>query len=425
MALLATPLPVQVFPMIGTTSFTDFPAAADPATITRGRPQPANTATQPEMRLADFILTHRDAILAEWAAFAKTCAPASGSMGITALSDHASEMLTVIAADLKTPQDRLEQSKKSKGQAPPSRSNELTAAEKHGTGRAESGFTLDQMVAEYRALRASVIRLWTKERTEASSTDLDDLTRFNEAIDQSLAESITRFTEDLDKSKEMFLAILGHDLRSPIGAVLTSAKFMLETNELEEPHRTLTTRIVSATTRMNQMVGALLDFTRSRLGGGIPIKRESMNMGKLVHDVVNEVLAAHPERRIHVNARGALKGEWDCERMTQVLTNLVGNAIEHGSQGTAVAVDVQGSDDEVTIAIHNRGVAIPEDQLDGLFSAMKRRSAVSASAGSSANLGLGLYIADRIVHAHKGTIQVESTEEKGTTFTVHLPRRES
>jgi signal transduction histidine kinase len=377
------------------------------------------------MRLADFILTHREAILAEWAAFAKTCAPASGSMGITALSDHASEMLTVIAADLKTPQDRLEQSKKSKGQAPASGSTELTAAEKHGTGRAESGFTLDQMVAEYRALRASVIRLWTKERTEASSTDLDDLTRFNEAIDQSLAESITRFTEDLDKSKEMFLAILGHDLRSPIGAVLTSAKFMLETNELEEPHRTLTTRIVSATTRMNQMVGALLDFTRSRLGGGIPIKRESMNMGKLVHDVVNEVLAAHPERRIQVNARGALKGEWDCERMTQVLTNLVGNAIEHGSPGTSVAVDVQGSDDEVSIAIHNRGVAIPEDQLDGLFSAMKRRSAVSASAGSSANLGLGLYIADRIVHAHKGTIQVESTEEKGTTFTVHLPRRGS
>jgi signal transduction histidine kinase len=334
-------------------------------------------------------------------------------------------MLTVIAADLKTPQDRLEQSKKSKGQAPASGSTELTAAEKHGTGRAESGFTLDQMVAEYRALRASVIRLWTKERTEASSTDLDDLTRFNEAIDQSLAESITRFTEDLDKSKEMFLAILGHDLRSPSGAVLTSAKFMLETNELEEPHRTLTTRIVSATTRMNQMVGALLDFTRSRLGGGIPIKRESMNMGKLVHDVVNEVLAAHPERRIQVNARGALKGEWDCERMTQVLTNLVGNAIEHGSPGTSVAVDVQGSDDEVSIAIHNRGVAIPEDQLDGLFSAMKRRSAVSASAGSSANLGLGLYIADRIVHAHKGTIQVESTEEKGTTFTVHLPRRGS
>jgi len=379
--------------------------------------------TTTSVRLADFILANRDAILTEWREFAKTCSPASGSMSIVALSDHAAEMLTEIAEDLKTPQGDFQQAEKSKGRAPALDPNERTAAEKHGTGRAESGFTLDQMVAEYRALRASVIRLWTRNRVDATPDELDDLMRFNEAIDQSLAESITRYTEDLDKSKEMFLAILGHDLRSPIGAVLTSAKFMLETAELEEPHLTLTTRIVSATTRMNHMVGALLDFTRSRLGGGIPIVPKSMNMGKLVHDVVSEVLAAHPDRTIRVNARGALKGDWDCERMTQVLTNLVGNAIEHGSQGTPVAVDVLGSDDEVTITVHNRGVAISEEQLDGIFSAMKRRPETSKSSGSSTNLGLGLYIADQIVRAHKGRIQVESSEEKGTTFTVHLPRR--
>jgi len=292
-------------------------------------PIPPTAAVSPDtMRLADFILANRELILAEWEAFAKTCAPASASMGIVALSDHAAEMLMVIARDLQTPQGDLEQSAKSKGLAPPPVSTEQTAAEKHGTGRAESGFTIEQMVAEYRALRASVIRLWTRDQSQPTHADLDDLTRFNEAIDQALAESVTRFTEDLDKSKEMFLAILGHDLRSPIGAVLTSSKFMLETKELEEPHLTLTTRIVSATTRMNSMVGALLDFTRGRLGGGIPITRGSMNMGKLVHDVLNEVLAAHPNRNIKVNARGALTGQWDCERMSQVVTNLVGNALE-------------------------------------------------------------------------------------------------
>ena len=306
----------------------------------RASTQPTGTAIPVTLRLADFILANRNLILSEWEAFAKTCAPASGSMGIVALSDHASEMLTVIARDLQTPQGDLEQSAKSKGLAPSPISTEQTAAEKHGTGRAESGFTIDQMVAEYRALRASVIRLWTRGRSQPTQADLDDLTRFNEAIDQSLAESVTRFTEDLDKSKEMFLAILGHDLRSPIGAVLTSAKFMLETKDLEEPHLTLTTRIVSATARMNNMVGALLDFTRGRLGGGIPITRASMNMGKLVHDVVNEVLAAHPKRKIKVNARGALTGQWDCERMSQVVTNLLGNALEHGSERSAVSVDV-------------------------------------------------------------------------------------
>ncbi len=375
------------------------------------------------MRLADFISTNRDAILAEWEEFAKSCVPASGSMGISALSDHANEMLTVIAADLKTPQGGFEQSEKSKGHGPVQDISIRTAAEKHGTGRAESGFTLDQMVAEYRALRASVIRLWTKDRAEVTTTDLDDLTRFNEAIDQALAESITRFTQDLDKSKEMFLAILGHDLRNPIGAVLTSAKFMLDTQELAEPHLTLISRIVSATTRMNQMVGALLDFTRSRLGGGIPIDRSTMNMGKVVHDVTDEISAAHPGRAIKVDARGALNGEWDCARMSQVLTNLIGNALEHGSDRTAVKVDVQGNDKEVTIAVHNRGAPISEDQLDGIFNAMKQKAATGTKTGPAANLGLGLYIADQIVQAHKGRIDVESSEERGTTFTVHLPRR--
>ena len=280
------------------------------------------------------------------------------------------------------------------------------------------------MVAEYRALRASVIRLWTKELKEITLVDLDDLTRFNEAIDQSLTESITEFTVGLDSSKEMFLAILGHDLRTPIGAIMTSAKFMVETKELPEPHLTLATRIVSSSMRMNRMVGALLDFTRSRLGGGIPITPAAMNMGKAVHDVVHEIRGGPTRPKIEIDARGSLEGEWDCERMTQVLTNLIGNALEHGSDRTSVKVDVQGDKQEVTVAVHNRGAAIPPEQLDGIFSAMKRQeTAAEVAGGSSGNLGLGLYIADQIVRAHKGRIDVESSEESGTTFTVHVPRR--
>ena len=375
------------------------------------------------MRLAEFILTNRAAILGEWEAFAKSCSPASDSMGLKALSDHASEMLTVIAKDLQTYQGEHAQSEKSKGRAVSPDDEGRTAAEKHGTGRAESGFTMEQMVAEYRALRASVIRLWTKSQDEITKTDLDDLTRFNEAIDQSLAESVTRFTQDLDQSKEMFLAILGHDLRSPISAVMTSAKFMIETAELEEPHLTLTQRIVSASTRMNHMVGALLDFTRSRLGGGIPVVPARMNLGKLVHDVVDELSAAHPGATIRIDARGTLEGEWDCERLTQVVSNLIGNALEHGSPGTIIGVVVQGDDEKMTVAIHNRGPAIPEERLDGIFSAMKGpRSGGGGGTDPLGSLGLGLYIADQIVKAHAGSIDVVSSEENGTTFTVRLPR---
>lgn len=378
------------------------------------------------MRLADFILANREPILAEWEAFARTCAPASGSMDIVALRDHANEMLTVIATDLSTPQAAHAQAEKSKGRAPDPESGSRTAAEEHGAGRAESGFTVEQMISEYRALRASVIRLWTRAQGELRASDVEDLTRFNEAIDQSLAESVTRYTQDLDQSKEMFLAILGHDLRTPLGAVITSAKFMLETQELKEPYATLTSRIVSSSARMNHMVGALLDFTRSRLGGGIPIARAGMSMGKVVHDVVNETAAAHPDRTIRVNARGGLEGEWDCARVSQVLTNLIGNALEHGGGQAGVTVDVRGDEKEVAIAIHNDGDAIPAERLNGIFNPMKGQEPTrqGAATGPSGNLGLGLYIAERIVNAHNGRIDVESTKDRGTTFTVHLPRGE-
>jgi signal transduction histidine kinase len=375
------------------------------------------------VRLADFILENRESILVEWEDFARTCVPASGGMDMTALRDHASEMLTVIAKDLKTPQDHLEQSEKSKGMAPAEVSK--TAAEKHGADRAESGFTTDQMVSEYRALRASVIRLWTKTQGKATADDLEDLTRFNEAIDQSLAESIVRYTQDLDNSKEMFLAILGHDLRTPLGAVMMSSQFMLETGELPEPHLELATRISRSATRMNHMVGALLDFTRSRLGGGIPVQRGQMDMGKAVQDAVGEIASIFPGRAIDVSAHGDLRGEWDLARITQVLTNLIGNALEHGLENTSVAVEVSGENaDEVTVRVHNRGAAIPEDQLRGLFNPMKKsESGAVGGNGPTGNLGLGLYIAERIVNAHKGTIEVDSSDADGTTFTVRLPRR--
>lgn len=375
------------------------------------------------MRLSQFILANREPIIAEWQEFALTCTPASGSMNITALADHANDMLSVIAEDLDTPQDKREQAEKSKGNAPAAASGEDTAAEEHGAGRAESGFTVEQMVAEFRALRASVIRLWVKDQGgNLAPDDIEDMTRFNEAIDQALAESVNRYTQDVDSSKEMFLAMLGHDLRSPLDAVMMSAEFMLETEELEEPHLSLTKRISSSSARMQKMIGDLLDFTRSRLGGGIPIVRASMSMDKAVHDVVAEIAAAHPDRTIRIEARGGERGEWDCARISQALTNIIGNAVQHGSAGTVVKVDLSDNNGDVVVAVHNSGPAISAIRLNGIFGAMKSRDAIANGAGSYGNLGLGLYIAERIVHAHGGRIAVASTEELGTTFTVHLPR---
>ncbi|MEP6691176.1 MAG: sensor histidine kinase [Gemmatimonadaceae bacterium] len=376
------------------------------------------------MRLADFIATNGEPILAEWIAFAQTCGPAGQSMDRADLRDDVVEMLGNFVADLRTPQTKSEQTEKSRGNADPRNAATDTAAEEHGAGRAESGFTVGEMVSEYRALRASVIRLWTQAQGSLTGADLEDLMRFNEAIDQSLAESISRYTLDIDRSKEMFLAILGHDLRTPLGAVITASEFMLETGTLEDTQRMLTARIVRSARRMNQMVGDLLDFTRSQLGAGVPITRQPMDLGKEAQQAAEEILAAHPGSVIELDASGDLHGNWDPARLSQVLSNLLGNAVQHGSATTIISVRVWGDSTDVVLQVHNRGPAIPVSDLPGLFNPFKRLHTgdVGGTASSSLGLGLGLYIVERIVTAHGGAIGVQSSDDAGTVFTVRLPR---
>ncbi|MGE5728647.1 MAG: sensor histidine kinase [Gemmatimonas sp.] len=374
------------------------------------------------MRLAEFIASSTESILVEWVAFARACAPAAMQMDEEALRDHALAMLRTIVVDLRTAQTALEQSEKSKGKADSTASDPDTAAEDHGADRAWSGFTVGEMVSEYRALRASVIRLWIKASGTLTGADLDDLVRFNEAIDQAIAESTTRYTQNLDYSKEMFLAVLGHDLRTPLGAVLMSAQFMLDSGGLVEPNLTLTARIARSTRRMNQMVEDLLDFTRSQLGSGVPIVRAPMDMGKVVRQAVDEMEAAQPDARFETSTDGDLCGPWDEARMSQVLTNLLGNAAQHGAADKPISVRSHGEDKDVVVVVHNFGRAIPESEIYGIFSPFKRLKAGVPAERDSSNLGLGLFIADRIVKAHSGTIDVKSSADAGTFFTIRLPR---
>lgn len=374
------------------------------------------------MRLADFIEQNYESILTEWVAFARSTGPAGGAMDLDALRDHAREMLQGIVADLRTPQTDAEQADKSKGNADAPADESDTAAEVHGADRAESGFTVSEMVSEYRALRASVIRLWTKANGSLAGADLDDLTRFNEAIDQALAESVTRYTHDLDRAKEMFIAILGHDLRSPLNAVIMASQFMLESGELAEPHLNLTTRISSSARRMNRMVADLLDFTRGQLGSGVTIVRAKMDLGRLIQQSVEEMESANPGAELSCSVSGDLRGAWDSARISQMLSNLLGNAVQHGERSSPITVTAHGEEIDVVIAVHNRGRAIPKAEIQGIFSPFKRLRSGQPAARDLSNLGLGLYIAERIVAAHGGSIGVQSSESAGTTFTVRLPR---
>ncbi len=377
------------------------------------------------MRLHEFILTEFEQILTEWDSFAATCAPASITMDIEALRDHAREMLLVIAKDLKTDQSQFQQSEKSKGRGPVSDGAELTAAEEHGAERAESGFTAVQLGAEYRALRATVLKLWTRECGTLEAKDIADLIRFNEAIDQLLAESVSEFNDSVEDAKELFLAIVGHDLRSPIGAIYTTALLMSESDRMDQSHRVQAANIARYAMRATQMVGDLLDFTRSRLGSGIPVHAVEVDLRSVVKDVAEEVMAAQPGSIVQFELGEQQVGQWDEERISQVLTNLVCNAVEHSGPGDTVGIVLAGDSENVEVRIHNHGAAIRPDHLDGLFNPLKQSTSLgrSSSQGPNSNLGLGLYIAERIVDAHGGHIAVESSEEQGTTFTVRLPRR--
>lgn len=375
------------------------------------------------MRLAQFIAENSEAILSDFEEFARTHTAAGDTMHIAALRDHAEAMLAAIALDISEHQSDEEQEIKSKGDAPPSEDSAPTAAERHGTDRAVSGFTLQEMFAEYRALRASVLRLWTDAgERRLDPTDVDDLIRFNEAIDQSLAESITRFSTALERSREMFLAILGHDLRTPLGAVLTASAFLVSDGELAPKNLTLATRILSSAERMRKLVRDLLDFTTARLGHGIPITRADADIADIAREALAEIGGQSADRELRFVATGDTRGQWDAQRISQAISNLVGNAVQHGAVGTPVRVEVSGLAGEVVVSVNNEGPVIGAENVGQIFDPFTRMPPADADRDVDRSMGLGLYIAQQIAMAHGGWIEVRSSEAEGTTFLLHLPR---
>lgn len=374
-------------------------------------------------RLSAFIRQNVEPILVDWESFARSLAPGD-TMDIVALRDHAKEMLLVIADDLDDPQTPEEQSGKARGESDAGDDTVHTAAQEHGAGRAESGFSVGEMVAEFRALRASVMRLWSHTQQVATTADLVDMTRFNEAIDQAIAESITQYTQNIGQTKERFLAILGHDLRSPVSAIFTSTRYMLEiakqNGDLGEPYGRLIDGVSRSARRMNYLVADLLEFARVSFGEGIPVRRAAMDLGSLARDAVAEVRAAYPDCEFRSSITGDLRGDWDRDRLFQALTNLVSNAVQHGSEGSPVIVTATDEGSDVALSVSNRGRTISEKELGRLFQGINQHP--KPDERDRRHLGLGLYIVDKIVTAHDGRVDVESTDEAGTTFSLRLPR---
>ena len=381
-------------------------------------------ATGGHVRLGNFIRQNVAQIADEWTGFAETLTPASEGMTALALRDHIEEILSFVADDLETLQTGAEQLQKSQGDGPKEGGAYQSAAEVHAELRLDNGFDIDQMVSEYRALRACVVKLWSAGSRELNRDDIDDLIRFNEAIDQAIAESLRHYTTTLDRSRHLFLGMLGHDLRNPIGAVSVSADRIAKLGPLNERQAALAVRIKDAASRAIQTLDDLLDLTRVQFGSNIPISRDRMDMALLSRQLVDEMQAVHPGRAITLEVGGDMDAEWDVLRIGQVLSNLIGNAIEYGFKDTPVEVNVAGTSHDVVLSVRNKGVPIPQEKLGTLFNALVQGDGERQEPAGSTHLGLGLYITRKIVEAHGGTIDVTSSERDGTRFVVSLPRHQ-
>jgi signal transduction histidine kinase len=376
------------------------------------------------MKLAQFIDTHMDQILAEWESFARTLHPVADTMSHLALQDHAKQILLAIAKDMRSEQTDKEQADKSKGLAGDSTTSQ-TAATIHGALRHVVGFDVIQVGAEFRALRASVLKLWRTTLSAANEGTLDEMTRFNESIDQALAESIARHSEEVSHSRDMFLAILGHDLRSPLSAVTMSAAVLAESRRLDDDDRGFVKRIRNSARTMDAMIRDLLDYTKTRLGRGLPVTAEPADLGSICEAALDEARAAHPQNAFHFESSGGLNGSFDSARLQQVLSNLLNNAVQHGSKDRAIVLSANGQGDTVKVQVKNYGTSIPPDALQVIFDPLVQLPSDGSAGDSrlSTSLGLGLHIAREIVVAHGGTIRAESSDKDGTVFTAELPRR--
>jgi signal transduction histidine kinase len=373
------------------------------------------------MRLHSFILENMEVILQKWEDLARDIWPVNNP-STRELRDHAEEMLLAIITDMQTIQSSTQQHDKSVGKGWPSTSSDSvdSSSARHAANRVHSGFDIRNLLVEYRALRASVLHLWGQTVPDMSAMQIEDMTRFNECVDQLLSESVLFYTASVEKSRELLLGILGHDLRSPLCVVSMMAGLLQENKEVSEPARHMASQIVIAAREMTRLVVDLLDFAGSHLGAKMHVTRESMCLEGLCREVMEEIAVANPSRFFEFETDGDGNGEWDRTRLRQLISNLLINAVQHGASQTPIRMFMKAGQDEVVLGVCNQGQPIPPAMQSVMFDPLRRCSCdcLSKDAGS---LGLGLYIAREVTSAHGGVIEVKSGDRE-TTFLVKLPR---
>lgn len=369
------------------------------------------------MLIAHFIEHAEDEILAEAVAYARTLISLKDE-GERVLRDHLPKILEAISADLRTAQSRTESIQKSHGNVLGERTVSRTAAETHGVLRARSGLHVEQLAAEFRALRSSVLRLWGVSCVQDADS-VRDVGRFNEAVDQAFAESLREYAAEVERWQQIFLGVLGHDLRGPLNAVSLTAEIMARRapEALAGPAAMLT----RGTRRMAVLLDSLLEYNRAGLGAGMEIQTAPGDLGTMCAEELETLRSALPYARISLSVRGNTQMEFDNSRMCEVLHNLVTNAVKHGLHPEPVTVDVEGNDLSIRVSVQNAvAQSIPPSEIERLFDPL-RRGTDDRPRTDRSHLGLGLFIARQIARAHGGDVTGHSTP-RTICFTLTAPK---
>ena len=377
------------------------------------------------MRLADFINANIEPILQEWENFARTLKPAAADMTNKELRNHAALMLEIIAKDLRTAQSAEQQIEKSHGDEPGDHDDAG-----HGVARMESDFTIEQLVSEYRALRSSVLRLWAQSLPLDCATDVGDIIRFDESIDQLLAASVFSFAaakrkadEHAHERRSQFLAMLGHELRNPLSPISSAATILKQTKRNDPVIDSVSNVLTRQVAHMAGLVDDLLDVSRVTRGM-IEIKLEIIDIRQAIDDAVEQVTP-------RINARGhkldittrptPVAVLADQKRLVQILTNLLSNAAKYTPEGGHLKLKMGVSESEVVISVEDNGIGMASDFIPQAFELFAQ--ATRTPDRSEGGLGLGLALVRNLVELHGG--KVACTSEglgKGSQFTVRLPR---
>jgi signal transduction histidine kinase/ActR/RegA family two-component response regulator len=399
------------------------------------------------VRLSDFILANVEPILAEWESFARSIWPHGATADPNEVRDEAEDILRATAVDMQSDQTAAQQLEKSKGASRPGDEGDglKRASSAHGIGRAVSGFDLWAVVAEYRALRASVLRLWRDSAPAPERRDVDDITRFNEAIDQSLTNAVRAYAAQLDRdretllareqasrreaeaanrAKDAFLATLSHEMRTPLNAIVGWLS-LLRHEDADARHFQEGLKVIERNTKAQmQLIDDVLDVSRI-VSGKLRVDIRPCELSDVINVGVNAMRPAAEARGITLNVRldpSTSSASCDSVRIEQVVWNLVSNAVKFTPKGGRVDVTLSREKSSFQIQVSDNGQGISPEVLPYVFD--RFRQSDSSTRRRFAGLGLGLSIVKYIVEAHGGTVEADSPGEgKGSTFTVRLPIR--